>query len=179
MRKLLILMLVLGMASMASALPTITVSDSTPNPGDTIQVYITGTAAEACGTGGVPIGGYSGFLAIDYVAYGPPGGSPYLAWTGGPAVTTAAGGNASASPTTGMQYYAAIPVAPWTEPTDVDIGLWFTFDVLVTGAAGQSEVIDLLNNVVGGIGQVQIDIVPEPMTMALLGLGGLFLRRRK
>jgi len=31
----------------------------------------------------------------------------------------------------------------------------------------------------GGIGSVTLSSVPEPMTIALLGLGGLFLRRRK
>jgi len=36
-----------------------------------------------------------------------------------------------------------------------------------------------LNGVTAGLGSLAVTVVPEPMTMALLGLGGLFLRRRK
>ena len=179
MRKLLILMLVLGVASMATAVPTLTVSNNNPAPGDTIQVYITGTAAEASGSGGVPPGGYSGMLGVDYVAYGYLGGSPYLTIVPPPAITTAAGGYAYAGPMYALEFWSAASTPPWNEATDVDVGLWFTYNVLVTGAAGQSEVIDLLNNAMGIIATQPITIVPEPMTMALLGLGALFLRRRK
>ena len=35
------------------------------------------------------------------------------------------------------------------------------------------------NNTTVTMGSLVLDIVPEPMTIALLGLGGLFLRRRK
>ena len=187
MRKLLIFMLVLGMASLATAVPTITVSNATPNPGDTIQVYITGTAAEASGPGGTPGGGYSGFMAIDYTNYNyynyPTSSSPYLSITSfSPTITTAAGGYAAASgPSYGAAYWAAMPLLPWAEATDVDAGLWFTYNVSIDGVAGDVEVIDILDNAYGIIGSATVTIteIPEPMTMVLLGLGGLFLRRRK
>ena len=179
MRKLLILVMVLGMASWAMATPTITVSNSTPENGDVIQVYISGTASEATGDGGTPAGGYSGFVALDYANLGFTGASPYLTLGAGPAVTSYAGGMAYNSTSGGMQYFLAASNVPWAEGTDVDTGLWFTYDVTVTGVEGDSEVIDLLNNTATSVGSVTIDIIPEPMTMALLGLGGLFLRRRK
>ncbi|MHC4721418.1 MAG: PEP-CTERM sorting domain-containing protein [Planctomycetota bacterium] len=185
MRKLLILALVLGMASWATALPTITVSNPNPINGEVIQVYVSGTAAEASTT--ASIGGYSGFVAIDYAVYGAlgPAGSPILSIASPPAITTAAGSYATAATTAasgpypGIEYFFAAHLPPWTEGKDVDIGTWFTYDVTITGSAGQSEVLDLLNPSVSNIGQVTITIVPEPITMALLGLGGLFLRRRK
>jgi hypothetical protein len=179
MRKLLVLMLVLGMASLAAAVPTITVSNATPVNGETIQVYITGTAADANPDGSTATGGWSGFVAIDYATFGPTGGSTYLSLGANPAVTPEAGGYAQYSTSSALEYFAAIPLLPWAEATDVDAGLWFTYDVLVTGVDGDSELIDLLDNGLGIVTSVQIDIIPEPMTMALLGLGGLFLRRRK
>ncbi|MHC4721430.1 MAG: PEP-CTERM sorting domain-containing protein [Planctomycetota bacterium] len=178
MKKLLILTLVLGIASLATAVPTITVSNANPIAGETIQVYISGTAAEASTSGGF-IGGYSGFVMIDYATYGPMGGSPYLELVySAPAVTTAAGSYGFATAAS-YGYFFAAHLPPWSEAKDVDVGLWFTFDVLVISPTGYySEVIDLLNPVPSNIGQVTITIIPEPITMALLGLGGLFLRKR-
>jgi hypothetical protein len=179
MKKLLILTLVLGMVSMAVATPTITVSNSTPVNGEVIQVYITGTAADANPDGSTATGGWSGFVAIDYATLGPTGGTMYLSLSPNPAVTPAAGGYAQYSTSSALEYFAAMPLLPWAEETDVDAGLWFTYDVTVNGVDGDSELIDLLDNALGIVTSVQINIIPEPITMALLGLGGLFLRRRK
>jgi len=69
-----------------------------------------------------------------------------------------------------------------TTPTG-DI-ITITFDV--AAAALYGDVITIahtsgsLNNAFSGVVATQtLNVVPEPMTLALLGLGGLFLRRRK
>ena len=66
--------------------------------------------------------------------------------------------------------------------------LWW-FDLHVSGKYSDIIVIDLvdlaLRNAIGtdlvftGPEVLEIHVTPEPMTIALLGLGGLFLRRRK
>ena len=180
MRKLLILTVVLGIASLAMATPTITVSNATPAPGDTIEVYISGTAAEASTDGVSGTGGWSGNVAIDYANYGTAGGSPYLTLLQpATAIETAAGSMASSSTSSQAAYMLAAAGVPWTEATDVDTGLWFTFDVTVDGVEGDIETIDIGNWGTSPLASVTVTIIPEPMTMALLGLGGLFLRRRK
>ena len=49
------------------------------------------------------------------------------------------------------------------------------YDGIVLGGEGVVTVYDNFNKVALG----SINVIPEPMTLGLLGLGGLFLRRRK
>ncbi|MCD4831161.1 MAG: PEP-CTERM sorting domain-containing protein [Anaerohalosphaeraceae bacterium] len=51
------------------------------------------------------------------------------------------------------------------------------FDVLISGLAIGTYIIG--SDEYGENDFLTINVVPEPMTMAFLGLGGLFLRRRK
>ena len=48
--------------------------------------------------------------------------------------------------------------------------------IVIGGTAGTIELIDELG---GGISLGVIDVIPEPMTLSLLGLGGLALIRRR
>jgi len=61
--------------------------------------------------------------------------------------------------------------------------LWtMTFKGLAVGSttisATETGVIDGDDNEINSMGTVTVHVIPEPMTIALLGLGGLFLRRK-
>ncbi|MFA5422467.1 MAG: PEP-CTERM sorting domain-containing protein [Phycisphaerae bacterium] len=59
---------------------------------------------------------------------------------------------------------------------EVEAGAWFSIDY--TGAVG--DVIDIYDYAVSAVTPIgSVTVTPEPMTIALLGLGGLLLRRRK
>jgi len=173
MRKLLVLMLVLVMASLASA-GTVTISgDTTINVGATKTYTVTYSGTpDLCG--------------FDIDVHNNNKGT-----IGAPPTYLAANRN-----TVYDGYWqpprdeegAGIEV---TEATDgATLGTtWFTITVTATGV--KDDVITLTSqdiyivdtdwNQASGhtMGTLGITIVPEPMTLVLLGLGGLFLRRRR
>ena len=162
MKKCLVLMLVLGIASMATATLTIS-APATIDVGATVSIAIVADAASAAQTGDAS-GGYvtalgtyhtyiSGFVMEPGAAAGTMSGYSYNASTG----------------------YIYVNGSNLGTEDLLSPGDWLSFD-LGTGALAVGDVITIaLNN-----GQsVGIDVVPEPMTIGLLGLGGLFLRRRK
>jgi hypothetical protein len=65
---------------------------------------------------------------------------------------------------------------PWATPFYFEGSTYVKFEGL-TGSTATATWSDVAGE--AGIGGFQVVQVPEPMTMALLGLGGLFLRRRK
>ena len=177
MKKMLIFMLVLGLASTVSATVTMELRESdgtTPVAdlenlalGADYVLVVEGATADA----GASVGIYgSTYTAADWANLG----SADLA----NAKTLVDTGNLSY-----INYVAAYVGFDGLADDNgmgpgVSTGDWFTID-LTALAVGDFD-LDLIDY---GAGSAVIDSVsgsiPEPMTIALLGLGGLFLRRRK
>ena len=161
MKKLLIVMLVLAVASVANATLSIT-APATVDLGATATVTVSSDTA-----------------ADSYIAY--------VDFTGGvplsnAQILAAAGPNAKCTLSPyGYAGYYEIAALDYTPPSDILAGAHFTFDLISTGAdLSTTYTVRLLDeDWATEIGSVGIEVVPEPMTIALLGLGGLLLRRRK
>ena len=162
MKKLMILMLVLGLASVTNAALVLSLNGSTDVDEITIQTTTNFT--------------------IDVYA---PSDGVDMFWIGvkGPASYSGYGTLYAPSPDTMAlddgTYGAGYIRAYLTTPTITGvIGVWWDLE-LHCDATG-----DVTINLYNGGGSSIIDVatihqIPEPMTIALLGLGGLFLRRRK
>ena len=186
MKKLLVLTLVLGMASMASAGLVIT-SDGTS--------VLDPTGATAPTSVDLGIASDADMLAFSTVAWALVVNDSAGSLSGGDPITILSVSNTVIGDTTNPSltvpdglsgYFGSIFVGFVTSPVPAQ-SLYEAF-VFTCDAADVEAVIQLYSLVdLGGdqyeLGQmldsVTIQQVPEPMTMALLGLGGLFLRRRK
>jgi len=166
MKKLLILMLVLGMASAAYA----TVLSVSQPSSASLNVEVTGT--------------------IDYDLY------IVLSSNG----TTALSSYALGTDAPDMSGYSG-PTSPdldgsglWTEPSGFSGEYWVMaasdasvfpittgqFLTATGGAIGDQVNVQAFDETVGFLGDFgTITLIPEPMTVLLLGFGGLLLRRRK
>ena len=166
MKKFLILMLVLGFASSASAL-TVTLSPSGDQPLGTgaYDVYVVSDTDTE---------GYSYLVALLSKDYGTITGVTALSNAGQDASVVGYGD--------GMGYFDvfSIEAADMSEPFDsVLAGQQFQIGINYTGAAvGEDLTLVLMNGSLQTLSSTTFQ-VPEPMTVALLGLGGLFLLRRR
>jgi len=165
MRKLLVLFLVLGLASAANAM-LITVDDL---EGDSFEVGITSTIT-------VVSEDTSSWLGYIFVDEGGAGSLENVV------ILDAAGNIASATTFTevslGTGYELTAAMSPGGVPA-IAAGSQFSFDYV--GEIGDTATISLFIDpeYTTPVASVNVTVVPEPMTVLLLSLGALFLRRRR
>ena len=156
MKKLLILMLVLGMTSLASAVTTVLTD---------IELWYDGTTVTVVGLNPDGISSTGIYDEAGQGTVGPPyemliAAGDLAAMTGRPAG------------------YNGVDILAMASPVGtVTTGDWFQFG-FADGAVGDTMTIyDYAVSYTDPVGT--LNLIPEPMTIALLGLGGLFLLRRR
>jgi hypothetical protein len=165
MRKLLVFFLVLGLASTANAM-LITVDDL---EGESFEVDLTSTITVVS----EDPSSWLGYLIIEE------GGAGSLENV---VILDAAGNSATATTYTeagwGTGYELTASMSPEGVPA-IAAGSQFSFDYV--GAVGDTATISLFLDpeYTTPVASVNVTVVPEPMTVILLGLGALFLRRRR
>lgn len=179
MKKLLVLTLVLGLASIANATFSLTVDGVDPGAEYDLN-FVTGPNP-------VAIGVYNDTQGANQWQFAVAMSLPTTAsWTGGNNIYVPPNtpGNVNTYVGTGIDPTKDVWYAPWANgiPTDFyGVGVLGDFELLCSAVVGD-VVIELLDVVTAGmptLDTLTIHQIPEPATMLLLGLGGLLLRRRK
>lgn len=165
MRKILVLFFVLVMSSAANA-TLITVDDM---QGESFEVDLQTTITVVS----EDTSSWLGYIIIEE------GGAGTLE---NPIVLDAAGDLGAATAYTeegwGAGYELSASMSPTGAPA-IAVGSQFSFDYV--GAVGDTATISLFvdPDFTTPVATVNVTVVPEPMTILLLSLGGLFLRRRR
>ena len=172
MKKLLILMLVLGMTSTASAVINLTWVDSGGSDISSITVVKNSTITAYLKADDASMYPSAKWIGESYTA------SDYAKITNITA-TAAAGGNPVI-----LDKTSTYPGWWTTEAKDIEspftVATGIQWNVTISGLElSGANYTTLDSDSYGTSDSLDVYVVPEPMTIALLGLGGLFLRRRK
>jgi hypothetical protein len=171
MKKLLVLALVLSMATMANAALTLGTSATQLAPTESAVLSITGDGTDGVGTFylGIIVDG-PGALSFDNATMLYAGNASGFAWdvTGvGPMLNLI-------DPVIEIQFNGTPPVGQENPPL---VGLLADGLTMTCGGLG-----DVVVQLFDGNGTLMSEVTiaqPEPITIGLLGLGAMFLRRRK
>jgi outer membrane lipoprotein-sorting protein len=172
MKKLLVLLIILVLASVANAAMSLSIDGVNPSDGTediedlggTVTVYVLDS------TGG---SSYTYYLDMLKVAGG---GKATMAY---PSVYTEAGDLAEVSGDYSTTTLYDYELFAGDSGGNVLTGRHFSSVITESGSVGDTFNVELIDYGVATLDTITFTIVPEPMTIALLGLGGLFLRRRK
>ena len=176
MKKLLVLMLVLGLVSVANAALVRLDADATSPKNTTVDVCGTVTIVVAG-----PVADYRVYLDI----------TPGDCLVSGPTAVVLhqppAGNQSSASVWSDYGTYkeATLTAASTSTPSDQIAGDHFTTTIDCSCLMEDYGQVCALVEIYGGndpyplVDSITLRCIPEPMTIGLLGLGGLLLRRRK
>ena len=189
MKKLLVLVLVLCVATMANAAlisstqgslfrMDITGASATVNAGDTLTVQIFAGSDLAVSSMLDTVLNISKAASVGAITQ-----SSAAQWSTYGSSKTAAGagfnvnvnGTLPADIATGASIYSFTFVTGAAGIVTIDAvsGLWSGSTAVAGPADGYYE-----SGAIYGLPYAQVNVVPEPITVALLGLGGLFIRRR-
>ena len=162
MKKMLVLSLVLSVVGLANA--GLSISYSGGNVVMTSDEPLLGIAT------GLGIVGPAGIGTLAYRTVGAPVAAPLISqYTGAEAMGY------------GLPYDGGLVLVLWADPvvTANPAGDWLTMALpgYVLGTASDHVVqVDLTDG--DGVGIQSLYLIPEPVTMLLLGLGGLFIRKK-
>jgi hypothetical protein len=165
MKKLLVLMMVLGLVSSAYALPSLSVNgDPAPD-----EITLTVSSVVTIDVESDTTNGYTVYLEMWPE-------NTYGEWYSDVTVTADAGSLAAVHTTSYVGTYQLTAAGV----TDYFPGVHFLIDFhcLAVGDVGITLYASDYSTVIDSMTIHQTE-VPEPITIGLLGLGGLFLRRRK
>jgi hypothetical protein len=180
MKKLLVLLMVLGLATSAQAALTLSLSATEVDIGDTVTASV---SSDLSGTPGIWPGVGDFILSedtyywstMDAAAFS--GGWTYHTTAGTSGGTVSVGDLGFANPYPGYSNVYRLNAAGSSVLPEA--GVQFMIDII--GVQEGTIYIALQDDTTWAemAPTLTLVVVPEPMTIALLGLGGLFLRRRK
>jgi hypothetical protein len=166
MKKLLVLLMVLGLATTAQAALSLNLSATTVGIGGSVTLDVVSDDSQQ----------WTGWFVLSEDTYY--WTNPLAAnYSGSWAIDASAGDSGSATVMSGYPAVYTLQAAGTTTPAYA--GTQFSIDItgvqLGTIYLALESTIDYSPIAPG----LTLEVVPEPMTIALFGLGGLFLRRRK